>query len=149
MNFCTPSNLLECLKSSISIGENCRHTNTKTHEYVENCAKWVFVLVCHRFSPILILLFKHSRKFEGVQKFILKKPSYILVYGKNSPFKSSFSILPRKSNDFSMKFTKNVNDFSESEKQSRTIGLTSAKISWTRGLASWKACLNCALSNSR
>jgi hypothetical protein len=37
--------------------------------------------VWRQFSQILTLLSKHSRKFEGVQKFVLENPSYIFVYG--------------------------------------------------------------------
>jgi hypothetical protein len=70
MNFRTPESLLGCMKSSVSIGENSRQTNTKTHTYKEIIVKFVFVLVCRRFSPILILLFKNSVKFEGVRKIL-------------------------------------------------------------------------------
>ncbi len=45
-----------------------------------NCVKYVFVLVCRQFLPILLLLFKRSRKCEGVPKFVLEKLSYILVF---------------------------------------------------------------------
>jgi hypothetical protein len=47
---------LEFLKSSISIGESWRHTNTKMLKCEKIIGKFVFVLVC-KFSPILILLF--------------------------------------------------------------------------------------------
>jgi hypothetical protein len=40
----------------------------------------VFILVQHQFSPILILLFKHSSKCEGVQKILLENLSYLFVY---------------------------------------------------------------------
>jgi hypothetical protein len=36
--------------------------------------------VCPQFSPILILLFKYSKKFGGVRKFLLENPSYKFVY---------------------------------------------------------------------
>jgi dihydroorotase len=39
-----------------------------------------FIGVLDKFSPILISLFKHSRKLEGVQKFISKNPSNIFVF---------------------------------------------------------------------
>ncbi len=45
------------------------------------CVLCIFVLVCRQFSSILTLLFKHSGKFEGVWKFVFKKPSYKFVYG--------------------------------------------------------------------
>jgi hypothetical protein len=34
-----------------------------------------------QFSPILILLSKHFKRFGGVQKFLLGKLSYMFVYG--------------------------------------------------------------------
>jgi hypothetical protein len=34
------------------------------------------------FPPTLILLFEHSRKFEGARKFILEKLSCRFVYGR-------------------------------------------------------------------
>jgi hypothetical protein len=41
-----------------------------------------------QFSPILTILFKHSRKYEGVRKFVLKKLSYKFVFGtRNDNFK--------------------------------------------------------------
>jgi hypothetical protein len=68
------------LKSSISIGGNWRHTNTKTHGNEKLLVKCVFVLVGRQFPPILILLFKHFRKLDGVQKFLSEYPSYIFIY---------------------------------------------------------------------
>jgi hypothetical protein len=53
-----------------------------THESEKRCIKSVFVLVCRLNLPILILLFMHSRKYEGVRKFVLEKVSYIFVYDK-------------------------------------------------------------------
>ncbi len=64
-----------------SVGENLLYTNTKIHEGVKLIVKCVFVLVYCNFSPILVLLFEHSRIYKGVQKFILENPSYIIVYG--------------------------------------------------------------------
>jgi hypothetical protein len=42
---------------------------------------YVFVLVWHQFSPILISLFQHTRKCEGVRKFVFENPSYMFVFG--------------------------------------------------------------------
>jgi hypothetical protein len=42
-----------------------------------------FVLGSPQCSPILILLFKHSRKYEGVRKFVSEKLSYIFVFGSD------------------------------------------------------------------
>jgi hypothetical protein len=69
------------MKSSISVGEKLRSTNTKIHKREEIIIKCVFVLVLRKFSPILILLLKHSRIYEGVPIFVLENPSYIFVYG--------------------------------------------------------------------
>jgi hypothetical protein len=45
IDFCTPPDFLECLKSSVGIGENRWHTNTKTQKCKEKSVKFVFVLV--------------------------------------------------------------------------------------------------------
>ncbi len=34
-----------------------------------------------KFSPTLLLLFEHSRNFEGVRKLLLENPSHKLVFG--------------------------------------------------------------------
>jgi hypothetical protein len=51
--------------------------------------KLYLVLVFRQFSPILILLFKHSEKFEGVRKFVLEKLSYLLICGKSEAITQS------------------------------------------------------------
>ncbi len=58
----------------ISIGE-------KTYRY-EKIVKFGSVLVRGEFSPIPILLFflNHSRKCQGVRKFVLEKLSYMIVF---------------------------------------------------------------------
>ncbi len=79
------------MKSSISIGENWRNINTKTKFTIFSKFKCVIVLVCRQFSPTLILLLKHSRKSEGVRKFLSEKRSYNLVYEKTFQKNSSQS----------------------------------------------------------
>jgi hypothetical protein len=49
----------------------------------EKTVTFIFVLVLLQFSPILTLLFKHSIKCQGVQKFVLEKQSYVFVFGSN------------------------------------------------------------------
>jgi hypothetical protein len=75
-----------------------------THQYndkncVKKLVKCAFVLVCQKYSPILILLFKKSRKSEGARKFVMEKPSYTLVYGsmqsKKLPRSMVFPTKPR------------------------------------------------------
>jgi hypothetical protein len=55
--------------------------------------KFTIVLVWHQFSPIPILLFKPSKKYEGVQKFIKEKPSYKFVYGGSCSINDFFETL--------------------------------------------------------
>ncbi len=62
--------ILDCLESSISMGENLCYNNTKPHLRIS-----IFTFLCLRvvvtlFSPILKLLSKHCRRYEGVQKIL-------------------------------------------------------------------------------
>jgi hypothetical protein len=50
------------------------------YKYEKVIVKYVIVLVLRQFSPIQLLLFKHSRKFGRVRKFVLEKLSYIFVF---------------------------------------------------------------------
>jgi hypothetical protein len=63
------------------MGENWWHTNTKINFTHLLYVFFIIVLVCQKFSPILILLFQHSRKSEGVRKFVSENPSYKLLCG--------------------------------------------------------------------
>ncbi len=50
---------------------------------METSVKPIQIQFLHtQFSLILLILFKHSSKIEGVQQFVLEKPSYIFVFGK-------------------------------------------------------------------
>jgi hypothetical protein len=88
-----PLYIFQCLKSSISIGENWCHTNTKTCFTTIFSQSCVFVLVCHRFSPILILLFNHFGKFGGYEIFHRKIHLIFSSMAKNKIFKCSFNPL--------------------------------------------------------
>jgi hypothetical protein len=48
---------------------------------------YLYVLVLYsvscQFSPTQTILFKHSRKFEEVRKFVLEKLSYTFVFDVN------------------------------------------------------------------
>jgi hypothetical protein len=83
INFRTPLYFLKWSKSSVSVGQNLRYTNPQTRIYEKNFVICVFVLMYRKFSPILILVFKYSRKSEGVRKFISEKLSYKIVFGKS------------------------------------------------------------------
>jgi hypothetical protein len=87
------------LKSSISIGENCNY-------FFHICIIWGG----GQFSPILILLFKLSRKFEGVRKFILEKLSYLEFLAKKlQDFAYKFSFLNfKKTNKKSVNFSNKI-----------------------------------------
>jgi hypothetical protein len=49
--------------------------NTKLTNINKNFVKYDFVFLLHQFLPILILLFKHFRKFEEVQKLLYENLS--------------------------------------------------------------------------
>jgi hypothetical protein len=57
-------------------------TPTQRYKYLKKAiVKCVIVLVWQQISPILILLFTHTRRLEGVRKFVWESPSYISIYG--------------------------------------------------------------------
>jgi hypothetical protein len=47
----------------------------------KSIVKCTFVSMWRKFSPILTILFKYFKKFEGFRKFVLENPSYIFVFG--------------------------------------------------------------------
>jgi hypothetical protein len=55
-----------------------RHTKVRKENVKISC------IGLSHLSPILILLFKHSRKCEGVRKFVSENLSYIFVFGRTN-----------------------------------------------------------------
>jgi hypothetical protein len=75
------SMFLVCLKSSIIVLVRTSGWSIQRqtlHKYF--CTFVYFVLLLCEFSPILILLFRHSIKCDGLQKFAIEIQSYLFIF---------------------------------------------------------------------
>jgi hypothetical protein len=82
-NFRTPSNFLEGMKSSISIGENLRHTNKKTHFTV---FFFISVFVWRQLCTNSNITFQALQKMRRGLKICIRKTVLFVCFCPNRKF---------------------------------------------------------------